>query len=143
MKRKYLRIIKELRDDARIGLKEISQKHDIPISSVHAIIQNIMPRFIDRYVTLIDYPELGFHGQAHVIIKAGQGRYQDLKDFLGSCRCINSFQSINNGYHFMLELMMPSQKDVHDLLEDMEKMFRIKNKIFWVLEDIKREKMEI
>jgi len=143
MKRKYLNIIIELREDARIGLKEISQKLNIPISSVHAIIQNIMPRYIQKYITLIDYPHIGLHGQAHVVLKAGRGKYQDLKEFLIRCKNLNSLQSVNNGYNFMIEIVMDSQKEVYDFIDDMEKLFRIKSKIYWMLEDIKREKMVI
>ena len=143
MKAKYRSIIRELQSHARVGLKEISLRHDIPISTVHAIIQTIMPRFIIKYITLIDYPALGYHGQASIVIKAGQGRYQDMKEFLLGCSCINSLQGVNNGYHFLVEIVMRNQKDVHDILDDLERRFKATCKIFWILEDIKREEIKI
>lgn len=143
MDKKHLLVLNDLRVNARERLRILSEKNNIPLSTVFVIIQNNMPRYIKRYVSILDFETAGFHGISHIVIKAGNGHYRMLKEFLKGQPFLNSIQEINNGYHFFIETIFPKQKDIQNFIESIEKRFRAKTIVFPLLDDLKREGFEM
>ena len=63
-----------------------------------------------------------------------------LKSYLKEHQSINSLFKINNGYDFLAEGVFENVKELEDFLEMLEDKFKLKDKkVFYVIEDIKRE----
>jgi DNA-binding Lrp family transcriptional regulator len=140
LNKKDLKILIELRKDARARLTDISKKTGIPISTIHDRLKNNTDNIITKHVSLLDYELMGFNTRAQVCLKCGKNSKQEIHQLLLKHQNINSVFRINNGYDFMFEGIFRNIKDLEEFLEILEEKFTIKGKqIFYIIEDLKRE----
>jgi len=137
MNKKDLKIISQLRTDARMSLTDMSRKINIPISTIFDRLKS--NDFIVKHTSLLDFTNLGFT-KANIFLKVEREDKEALKEFLVKNNVVNSFYRINNGFDFMLECIFRQMKDLEEFNDLLESKFKIKEtKSFFVIEDIKRE----
>ena len=137
---KDLRILTELRNNARITLTDISKKTKIPISTVFDRMKNYESTLIRGHTTLLDFGQLGYTTRAQVLIKTDMSCREVLREYLCKHQNVNTFCKINNGFDYMAELIFVTIRQLEDFLESLEQKFKIHNlEIHYIVEDIKKE----
>jgi len=141
MKIKDKIILCNLRANGRDTLTEISKRTRIPVSTLHDKLKIYhKENLITKHTALLNFDKLGFNTRANVLIKVNRGNRDKLKFFLNSNPIVNSLYKINNGYNFLIEVICKEVRELEDLLEMLEKEFKVRTKqVFYVIEDIKRE----
>jgi len=122
MKQKELNIISQLRKDARSSLAAISEKVEVPISTIYDKICK-MHKFnlIKKFTVILDFPKLGFHYHAKIAIKVPKKQTVDIIKFLKENSCVNSLHEINGGFTVFIETLHTDLKqfiDFKDCLYD-------------------------
>jgi len=73
-------------------------------------------------------------------LKVNLNDRKEVKEFLERQQNINSLWKINNGYHFMCEMIFKNVNDLEDFLEKLEIKFKIlKKEVYYIIDDILRE----
>lgn len=140
LKKSDLLFLTYLRQDSRQTLTKISRKTKIPISTLYDKLRQHERSLILKHTTLIDFNKLGFNSRAKIMLAIAREDRDKLKSFLKEYQCINSLYKVNNGYDFLAEGVFENVKELEDFLELLETKFRIQDKkVFYVIEDIKRE----
>lgn len=137
MNSKDLKIISQLRNNARMSLTDMSKKIHMPVSTIFDRLKS--NELVVKHTSLLDFPKLGFT-KANVLLKVEREDKESLKEFLAKNQAVNSFYRINNGFDFMLECIFRQMKDLEEFSDLLESRFKIREiKSFFVIEDIKRE----
>jgi DNA-binding Lrp family transcriptional regulator len=140
MKRSDLIFLSFLRQDARQTLTAISRRTKIPISTLYDKLRQHEKDLILKHTTLIDFSKLGYNCRAKIMLVGQKDERERLRSYLSEHRNINSLYKINNGFDFLAEGIFQNVKELEDFLEQMEASFTInEKKIFYVIEDLKRE----
>jgi DNA-binding Lrp family transcriptional regulator len=136
-----LRILVELRINARAQLTNISKKTGIPISTIYDRIKNRGNDLINRHVSLINYDILGFNTRAQLCLKSNKNTKRELFEHLSKHPCVNSLCKINNGYDYMAEVVFKNVKELEEFIESLDEKNQVKNKqIYYIIDDFFREK---
>lgn len=122
-----LAIISQLRCDGRMTLTQISRKTNIPISSVFEKLKAFRASKLIQPTVLTDFSRLGMGTRVLIAIKVDRDDRADVEEFLKHPQ-VNSLLRVNNGYTFMIELIM-HMRDIGDFLEDLTSRFRIPKKM--------------
>jgi DNA-binding Lrp family transcriptional regulator len=139
-KKQVFEIIACLRQDARMKMKALSEKTKVPISTIFDRVHNPSSLGITRLSALLDFARLGFGSCSTVLMKAGTGRRDALKEFLMKAPFVNSLMRVNNGFDFMAELVFHDMKEQDAFLELLEKEYGVKKPVVhFVIEELKRE----
>jgi len=137
---KDLRILVELRNDARAQLTTISKKTGIPISTIYDRLKNKSNGLIFKNVSLIDFESIGFNTRANICIKCSKTSKDKVREFLAKHQNVNSLFKINNGYDFLAEVIFKNVRDLEEFIETIEDKFIIKSKqVFYIIDNIIRE----
>ena len=129
-----------LRQNSRQTLTNISKKTKIPISTLYEKLKNHEKSFILKHTTLIDFNKLGYHCKAKIMLSLPKDDRDRIRGFLKEHSQVNSLFKINNGYDFLAEGVFENVKDLEDFIEELEEKFNIRDKkVFYVIEDVKRE----
>ncbi|KYK26833.1 hypothetical protein AYK26_04575 [Euryarchaeota archaeon SM23-78] len=140
IKRSDLLFLTHLRQDSRQTLTKISRKTKIPISTLYDKLRQHEQNLILKHTTLIDFNKLGYNSRAKIMLSTAKEDRDKLKSYLKEHQSINSLFKINNGYDFLAEGVFENVKELEDFLEMLEDKFKLKDKkVFYVIEDIKRE----
>ena len=141
IQQKDMKILVELRQNARAQLTTISKKTNIPISTIYDRLRNKSDNIVKKHVSLINFEKIGFSTQAQICIKSNKKCRYDLRDFLMKHQNVNSLYKINNGYDYMIEAVFRNVKDLEEFLEDLDERFTIKTKqVYYIIDDIVKEK---
>lgn len=136
--KKDMQIITALRNNARESLTKISRKTGIPVSTIFDKIKDTP--LITKNTCLLDFSQLGFNTRAKVTIKVERETREELRKYLAAYPNVNSLYKINSGYDFLIELVFRNIKEMEDFMENIRDRFKIiEDKVFYILEDIKRE----
>jgi len=140
MKRSDVLFLSFLRQDARQTLTNISRKTRIPISTLYDKLKQQEHTWILKHTTLIDFAKLGYNCRAKIILSVIKEDKERVRNFLKEHASINSLYKINNGYDFMVEGIFENVKLLEAFLDQLDSEFGItEKKVFYVIEDIKRE----
>jgi len=134
---KDLSIIRFLRKDARITLADISRKTGIPISTVFDKLGKFEDNLIDRHVSLLNFPKLGYALKVNYIIKCKDK--EKLKEFLCINKSINNLYRINNGSDFFAEAIFKDMNEMEEFSEKLDEFGIEKKDRFHVIEELKKE----
>ncbi|MFH1972007.1 MAG: Lrp/AsnC family transcriptional regulator [archaeon] len=133
-------ILAYLRQDARISLTKMSKKTRVPVSTLYDHLKKYQKTCIKKHTSILDFEKLGYKARAKVLLKVNKKDRENLREFLNNCQFINELVKINNGYDYLIEFIFENMKDLENYLEKMEQKFEIKeNKVFYIVDDIKRE----
>jgi DNA-binding Lrp family transcriptional regulator len=140
MNTKDLKIISQLRTDARMPLTNMSRITGIPVSTIFDRLKFHEGGFIVKHTTLLDFTKLGYNTVVNITLKVDRDSKELLKEFLSKHECVNSLYKINNGFDFMLECIFRQIIDMEKFLEDLDKRFKILEKrFFFIIEPLKKE----
>ncbi|MBN2052726.1 hypothetical protein JW756_04450 [Candidatus Woesearchaeota archaeon] len=135
-----LRLIAELRKNARETLTNISKNIKIPISTLYDKLKAHEESVIMKHTTLLDFASLGFSCRANIMLRTGRENREQLGSYLKACAAINNLYKINNGYDFLAEGIFTNVKELEDFLEELETKFELQEKkTHYIVEDLKRE----
>jgi len=140
LKKSDLLLLTFLRQDARQTLTKISRRTRIPISTLYDKLRQHEEKFILKHTTLIDFSKLGYNSRAKIMLSVPKDNRDKLRSFLKEHPSINSLFKINNGYDFLAEGVFENVKELEDFLEILEEKFGLnEKKVFYIIEDVKRE----
>lgn len=140
MNQKDLKIIAQLRQDARMPLTKMSKNIHIPISTIFDRLKVNEKEIIIKHTSLLDFTKLGYNTRANITLKVDRDDKKALKEHLMKHQQVNSVYKINNGFDFMVEGIFHQIKDMEDFMESLEQKFKILDKkSFFIIEDLKRE----
>ena len=140
LKQKDLKILVELRNNARAQLTEISKKTQIPISTIYDRLKNKSQGIIAKHVSLLNFEMMGFNTIANICLKCGKSSKKEVFAFLSTHQNVNSLYKINNGYDFMIEVIFRNIKKLEEFLENIEENYTIKNRqVFYIIDKIINE----
>ena len=118
----------------------MSNKINIPISTIYDKLKLYEGGLIKKHTALIDFSKLGFNTRANIVLKVDREKRELLKEFLVKNNNVNSLYKINNGFDFMIEGVFKNLKELEDFFEALEIKFKVKTKqVYYIIDDIKRE----
>ena len=91
MTSKDLKFLTHLRNDARIGLTELSRKTSVPVSTIFDRLKKHKGGLIMKHTTLLDFRHLGYETKAWVAVKAGKDSRERLRDHLSKHKNVNKY----------------------------------------------------
>nr|MCK4929862.1 Lrp/AsnC family transcriptional regulator [Nanoarchaeota archaeon] len=140
LKKSDILLLTFLRQDSRQTLTRISKKTRIPISTLYDKLKQHEKSLILKHTTLIDFSKLGYNSRAKIMLSTPREERSKLRSFLREHSSINSLFKINNGYDFLAEGVFENVKELEDFMEMLEEKFSLQEKkVFYVIEDVKRE----
>lgn len=140
VQKKDLVVMAYLRQNARMKLTTMSRLAKLPVSTIFDRMKYHEGGLIKRHVCLLDFSKLGFHTRANVMLRVGKKDKEALKEYLNRNHSVNSLYKINNGYDFLVEVVLRNISDLEDFIDAMEEKFDIKSKeVHYVIDDIKKE----
>jgi DNA-binding Lrp family transcriptional regulator len=93
-----------------------------------------------KHTTLIDFTKLGYNSRANIMLSTAKEDRDKLRSYLKEHSSINSLYKVNNGYDFMAEGIFENVKELEDFIEELEEKFNLQEKkVFFIIEDVKRE----
>ncbi len=135
---KDLVILAQLRQDGRMPLTEMSKKTRIPVSTIFDRLK--ANDLIVRHTTLLDFSKLGYHTRAQIALKVDREDKDALKEHLLKNAAVNSLYRINNGYDYMIEVVVREVKDLEEFLDRLKQRFNVQDeKVYYIIEDLSRE----
>ncbi len=140
LKKKDLKILSELRKNAREPLTEMSKKTSIPVSTIYTKLMAYRDSLIKKHTALLNYEELGYHTIAILFVSCEPEDVDKLKNSLVKSACVNSVFKLDDEYQFMAEAIFRHIKDADLFLEQLEQRFRIRQRrVFYIVRELKRE----
>jgi DNA-binding Lrp family transcriptional regulator len=140
MNNKDIKVLVQLRKNARMQLTDISKQTGIPISTIYDRLKNKANDVIIRYVSLINFELLGFNTRAHLCLKCNKTSKKDVLGYLSKHPNVNSMYKINNGFDYMAEVVFRNVKELEEFLEKLEDEYSIKTRqIYYIIDDLVRE----
>jgi len=139
---KELLILSHLRENSRESLAEISRKTGIAVTTVYDILHRLKRKnVVDRYVTLLDFPKMGFSVRVNLVLKTD--KKTELINFLKNNPNINSIHKITNGDGFLVDAVFRNLIEYEFFKEDIEKFELMTFKEHYIIDEIKREGLNI
>lgn len=138
MHSKDLKILFQLRQDARMSLTKMSRKTGIPVSTIFDRIKS--NDYIVKHTTLIDFDKLGYFTRVNIFFKVDRLSRDIMTEFLIKHPSINTVFRLSNDYDFLVEGVFKKVPEINDFLEDLENRFQIEKKdCYFIAKDLKRE----
>ncbi len=133
-------IIAHLRSNARKKVTEIAEETNIPATTIYDKMEEFQKtKIIKKHVCLLDFAKLGYPVTMYIAWKVDKDDKEMLQEHLLS-RGMNSVYKVNFGYDFLVEGIFESLKEAEEFVEDVEKMFHIKErKILNIVEELRKE----
>lgn len=136
-----MKLIAELRQDARQTLTEISKKTKIPISTLYDKLKLQEKEVITKHTTILDFNKLGYNCRANVMLKAGREDKEALCSYLKAHASVNNLFKVNNGYDFLAEFVFPNVKEMEEFMEELEQKFKLEaRQTNYIIDEMAREK---
>jgi len=138
---KDLLIISHLRADSRSKLTSMSRDTRIPVSTIFDKIRLFKSSgLIRKNTSIVSFERFGYATKAMVFLSALKEERAKLSELLQSSPSVNSLFRINSGWDFVAEVIFPGFREIEDFLEKVEEKVMLKDKkVFYVVEELKRE----
>ena len=135
-------LLRYLRENSRRSLTKISKETNIPVSTLYDNLRKLQQEVISKHISLVDFRKVGYYLKVNFVL--GSLNRKPLRDFLLTNYNVNSLSSLmNNEYDFFAECVFKNMKELTEFKEQLENL-EIKNQQeIFVVEDIKRESLEI
>ncbi len=136
-----LLILSHLRQNARIKLTDLSRKTRIPVSSLFDKITALKEMgAIKKFTSLINFDDFGYRTKALILFSTQRQNRDKLLELLNKNSHVNSLYKINNGFDYMVEVILPGMKEAEDFIEGIEEQIPLKKKIMlYILDELKKE----
>ena len=110
MKQKDLKIIHELRNNARLPLTSMSKKTRIPVSTLFDRIQSQKTQFLKRFTSIVNYSKLGYHEHVFALVRAYDK--ETLQELLAENPNVNSIFKLGNEADFAIDAVFHNEKEL-------------------------------
>lgn len=136
--KKELNIIQHLRNNSRIKLTELSQKLNVPVTTLYSRLKRYEGSLIKKHTCLIDFAKLGYYKNIYLVLKAKEKK-EELREFLEKQNCINSLFRTNYDSDFLLNCIFKDEKEAVAFVEKLEASFSLEIRMLNIIEEIKKE----
>ena len=134
-----LKLIRELRQDAREGPTKIAMNVCMSPSTVYEKARN-HKQIITKYTCLLNYNEIDYLVRVFMIFKVDKELKDKSKDFLENNNNVNLLWKINSGFDFLIEGVFKNLAELENFREFIETEFKAsKMSLFYLVEELKRE----
>lgn len=133
MKEKDIKIITNLRKDARMPLTKMSKETGIPVSTIFDRLRSHEESLIIKHTSILNFTRLGYDAVVNIIFKVDKKDKEDMKQHLIKHESINSIYKINNGFDFMVEGIFKKLIDMEEFIECLEDKYNILDKKFFFI----------
>lgn len=137
MKAIDLKVLNELRRDARQSLASISLKARMPASTVLKVIRRLEKTVVKKYSSSPDYGRLGFPIRVMMALKADDRNA--LKEFLMAEPCVNNVVKVSGEHEFLVEVLFEGMLGMDEFLEKLSALPGVQKTIWHVVEEMKKE----
>lgn len=132
-----IKIMRELRKNARASLKAISRKTEVPISTAYDHIKLREKDVIKKHTSILDFPKLGFNIRAKILLRIWDT--EQFQKFILQHPNINSVFKLNSDFNFMIDCIFKYMSEMEDFNSNLNK-FGVKEKqTHFVSDEILRE----
>lgn len=140
LKTKDLRILSQLRNNARQKLTSISKQTHLPISTIYDRIRYQQGKLIKKHCSLLNFEKLGFQTRAYILFKVHKKDKAAFAQNLKGSPEINSMYKINNGYDYITECIFRNINELERFLDNLDDKHNIKSKeVHYIIEEMQRE----
>src|SRR5512139_3891641 len=116
MKEIDIRVLNQLRRNARQSLASISFRAKMPASTVFKVVRRLQKKgVVKKYSSSPDYGRLGFAVRALIALKADDRNA--LKEFLMAEPCVNSVAKVSGEYEFLAEVLFEGMLGMDEFME--------------------------
>jgi len=138
-KKKDILLLANLRKNGRATLTELSQRTDVPISTVHDKLKN--QSIIKKYTCILDFTKLGFTTTANIFLRVKKEDKDMLRQHLLTHFNVNSLYKINSGFDFLVEGIFRNIKELEEFTEEVEAKFGVRQKqVYYIIDEIAKER---
>ena len=138
MKAIDLKVLNQLRRNARQSLASISFKAKMPASTVFKVVRRLEKKgVVKRYASCPDYGRLGFGIRVLIALKADDRNA--LKDFLVSEPCVNNVVKVSGEHEFLIEVLFEGMLGMDEFLEKLSALSGVQKRVWHVVEEMKKE----
>ncbi|MBI5392766.1 Lrp/AsnC family transcriptional regulator [Candidatus Woesearchaeota archaeon] len=135
-----IKIISNLRRNARASLVKISESTSIPQSTIYDKLKTYERDVIKKHTCLVDFKKLGFNVEVRIAVKAKKESKAELLEYINNHKNVNSAFHINSGYDFFLECIFQNYSEMFQFISKIEQEYGAeKTELYHILHDIKRE----
>ncbi|MFH0870725.1 MAG: Lrp/AsnC family transcriptional regulator [archaeon] len=137
LNKKRLLLIRELRNDARKSLSDMSRDTGIPVTTIFDNYNKLVDgRIILRHSPMIDFKKLGFNFRSFLLLKAKDR--DEIADFLDSQMNVNSVFRIS-GYDYLVDCVFPGIREFYDFTDALKSIGVSEVEVHDVIEQLKYE----
>jgi len=137
--KKDIVLFKQLRNDSRASLTQISKKTNIPISTLYDRLKYHEGTLIKKHVSILNFGLLGYGARLQLLVKAPIETRSSLKNYLLSHESVNNLLKITGGFDYSVECYFKSIPFAEEFVEGLEKDFNAQFDAHYVVDDIKQE----
>lgn len=138
IKESDVKILCELRKDARQPLSNISRATGIPASTIYDRMKLHEGGLIRKHASIVDFQRLGYNIRAGIMVSVDEK--EKFIDYLKKHRCVNSVFRTEGKYDFFIDCIFSQMTDFQDMIGEMDE-FGMKQKLaHFITDEIEREK---
>ncbi len=130
-------LLNKLRQNSRTSLMRLSRETGFPVSTIYDKIKKMEQGLIKRYTAIIDFEKLGY--KIHLIFMLKTDDTAELIDDLITCPYVNTILKTNYDYNLLLECFFRNAREMNSFVHKINHINIKGKKMFYVLNDIKRE----
>jgi DNA-binding Lrp family transcriptional regulator len=129
-------VLSHFRNDARCRLTTMSRKTGIPVSTLFDKLQGYEGTIVRKMSSILNFEALGFRTRANILIRSNNTM---LHSHLTTHPAVNSLFQVTNGYDYLAEAVFRDLRALQQFIGELEKKYRAKTEVYYVVEDLKRE----
>ena len=132
-----IKVLSHLRKDSRQRFTNIARKTGLHKFTVSNIEKRLRDRGLIKHTSLLDFGNIGYNIITSFVLKSNENEL--LHDFLMAHPNVNSLSRIEGRYDFFAEAIFRNMKDMHDFIEELDKVGVEQMQQIHLIEDIKKE----
>ena len=137
IKEKYLKLLRYLRNNARVPLTNISKLTGTPISTLHDRLKLSEKNYITKHTSLINFPKLGFNVRANILLSTTDT--EKVSAFVLMNMNINSAYNLQGNHNFLLDCVFHDLPAFNEFMVDLSLLPIQTKEVYFINGDIKRE----
>lgn len=138
IKEKDKRIIKLLRNNSRMKLKEISLELDMPITTVFERMKTIK-KLILKNTSILDYKKINYPIKVIYGINAYDLNKDKIIQYLNKDKNVDNLFHCNGSYNILIEAFFVDLNEANEFYESLKLFYPMKITEHQVINDIKKE----
>ena len=140
MNERDMTVLSKFRENSRASLTRLSKETKIPVSTIHDKIKDYKKKkVIDRHTTLLNFKKMGYDIRVNMLLTVDKTQREKLKEFLQKKPKVNTLYRINNGYDFMVDLVLKNITELDQFTNELENFNIKERKDLFIMEELKKE----